>query len=47
LKILPRLRRGNVVVLFADSGWKYLNTDVWTVTTPVDEADNLDDVMWW
>jgi len=47
MKVVPRMVRGNVVVLFADSGWKYLNTNVWTAAPEPDEAENLDDVMWW
>jgi cysteine synthase B len=47
MKVFPRLARGNVVVVFADSGWKYLNTDVYTATPAPDEAEELDDVMWW
>jgi cysteine synthase len=47
LKVIPRLQRGNVVVIFADSGWKYLNTPVWSAAPEPDEAENLDDVIWW
>jgi cysteine synthase B len=47
LKVIPRLGSGNVVLLFADNGWKYLNTPVWTAAPEPDDADNLDDVIWW
>jgi cysteine synthase B len=47
MKVIPRLRSGNVVLLFADSGWKYLNTQVWTAAPEPDDAENLDDVIWW
>jgi cysteine synthase B len=47
MKVIPRLGRGNVVLLFADSGWKYLNTPVWTTAPEPDDAENLDDVIWW
>jgi hypothetical protein len=36
-----------VVVLFADSGWKYLSTHAWTTAPEPDAAENLDDVLWW
>ena len=49
LKVIPRLRRGNVVLLFADSGWKYLGTDLWTKPPDGgdDDEEDLDDVIWW
>ena len=49
LKVVPRLRRGNVVLLFADSGWKYLGTDLWTKPPDGgdDDEEDLDDVIWW
>jgi hypothetical protein len=42
------MERGNLVLIFADSGWKYLATHLWT--QPVSEAgegEELDDVIWW
>jgi cysteine synthase B len=47
MKVIPRLGTGTVVLLFADSGWKYLNTPVWSNVPELDEAENLDDVLWW
>jgi cysteine synthase B len=49
LKVSPRIERGNVVLLFADSGWKYLETRLWTQEPPAneDEGDSLDDTIWW
>jgi cysteine synthase len=29
LRVAQRLERGNIVVLFADGGWKYLSTGLW------------------
>jgi cysteine synthase B len=46
MKVVSRLRRGNVVLLFADSGWKYLDTNLWT-TRLHPAPEDLDDVMWW
>ncbi len=47
LKVARRLTRANVVLLFADSGWKYLATSLWT--SPLDDSDweDLDDTIWW
>jgi len=42
-----RLDRGNVVLIFADSGWKYLATNLWTDTPPPEAGDEMDDIIWW
>ena len=45
-----RLERGNVVMVFADAGWKYLGTDLWQADDNEDveaDADPLDDILWW
>ena len=47
LKAIERLPSGNVVLLFADSGWKYLATEMWTQPPAEHEEDQLDDVIWW
>jgi cysteine synthase B len=47
LKAVERLPRGNVVLIFADSGWKYLATNMWNQPPAEDEEDQLDDVIWW
>ncbi len=47
LKAIERLPRGNVVLIFADSGWKYLATNMWTRPPAAHEEDQLDDVIWW
>ncbi len=47
LKAIERLPRGNVVLIFADSGWKYLATNMWTRPPAAHEEDDLDDVIWW
>lgn len=47
LKWAQRLERGNIVLMFADSGWKYLGSPVLQIENlPKDEAA-LDDVLWW
>lgn len=51
LRAASRLTRGNIVMIFADAGWKYLGTDLWSSEDhdPAIEAheDPLDDVLWW
>ncbi len=49
LKYAERLDRGNIVMIFADSGWKYLDTNLWSRDLALDESDeeNLDDIIWW
>ncbi len=46
LRVARDLPRGNVVVLLADGGWKYLSTDLWT--RDLDELDDdLQDALLW
>jgi len=47
LKWAQRLERGNVVVVFADNGWKYLGTPAFRPEAPIPDEDALDDVLWW
>ncbi len=47
LKVAQRLARGDVVLLFADGGWKYLATNLWTRPPQAGEGEELDDMMWW
>jgi len=51
MRAASRLKRGNIVMVFADAGWKYLGTDLWSSDDhdPAIEAheDPLDDVLWW
>jgi len=46
LKWAQRLERANIVVLFADGGWKYLSTGLWR-NPSVDSREGLDDTVWW
>lgn len=51
MRAAARLTRGNILVIFADAGWKYLGTDLWE-TDPPDAPngaaeDPLDDILWW
>ncbi len=48
LKWAQRIESGNIVMLFADSGWKYLNSPAFVLDDPLDdEHETLDDVLWW
>lgn len=40
LRVASEMTRGKVVVVFADAGWKYLSTDLWTR-----DLDELEDEM--
>ena len=46
LKWAQRMERGNIVVLFADGGWKYLSTGLWR-NPSIDSREGLDDTVWW
>jgi cysteine synthase B len=48
LRWAQRMERGNIVMLFADAGWKYLNSPAFLLEAPLDgEHEALDDVLWW
>lgn len=50
MRAASRIERGNIVMVFADGGWKYLGTHLWSAA-PDDEVgtaeDPLDDILWW
>jgi cysteine synthase B len=46
LRWAERMERGNIVLLFADGGWKYLGTRLWSEPPQADE-ESLDDILWW
>ncbi|MEX2229512.1 MAG: cysteine synthase family protein [Dehalococcoidia bacterium] len=50
LRVASRLGEGNIVLMFADGGAKYLSTELWDAPAPgagYDPDDPLDDVLWW
>jgi cysteine synthase B len=48
LKFAERMERGTIVMIFADSGWKYLETNLWSRELPSEEAEEaMDDIIWW
>lgn len=46
IKVGQRMESGNVVVLFADSGWKYLSTQLWSKDTEQASDDLKDQLLW-
>jgi len=48
LRFAERIDRGNIVLVFADSGWKYLGANLWSrELTSEEDEENLDDIIWW
>jgi len=48
LKWAQRIERGNIVLIFADSGWKYLGSPAFQLDRPLPEdEESLDDILWW
>lgn len=45
-RVAERLDAGNIVCLFADGGWKYLSTALWT-TDYQDLPKDIEDKIWW
>jgi len=45
-RVAERLDAGNIVCLFADGGWKYLSTKLWT-TDYEDLPEDIEDKIWW
>jgi cysteine synthase len=45
-RVSEKMKSGNIVALFADSGWKYLSSGLWT--RDIDELkESLDRMLWW
>ncbi len=48
LRWAQRMERGNIVMIFADSGWKYLGSPAFRIEEPLPEdEESLDDILWW
>ena len=45
-RVALRLKRGNVVLLLADGGWKYLSTKLWSADYD-NLPDDIDAKVWW
>jgi [CysO sulfur-carrier protein]-thiocarboxylate-dependent cysteine synthase len=46
VKVGQRMDRGNIVVLFADGGWKYLSTRLWSKSYEEASTDLQDQLLW-
>lgn len=46
VRVAHRMERGNIVVLLADGGWKYLSLGVWFKEFP-DIGENMHSHIWW
>jgi len=48
LKWAQRVDKANIVLLFADSGWKYLNSPAFQLEASLDDpGDAFEEVLWW
>lgn len=49
LRFAARMQRGNIVCIFADSGWKYYGSAIWRAAQTEGHLDDEDaeDVIWW
>jgi cysteine synthase B len=45
-RVARRLKEGNVVLLLADGGWKYLSTELWTKEYE-DLPEEIESKIWW
>jgi cysteine synthase B len=45
-RVAQRLDRGNIVVLFADGGWKYLSTGLWDTASAADPEALRTKLLW-
>lgn len=46
-KVAERMERGNIVVLLADGGWKYLSTHLWTKAHEQLPLEETEGKVWW
>ena len=48
LKWAQRVEKANIVMLFADAGWKYLNSPAFQLEASLEDPEELlDEVPWW
>jgi len=45
-RVARRMKEGNVVLLLADGGWKYLSTELWTMEYE-DLPEEIESKIWW
>ncbi len=46
-RVAERMERGNIVVLLADAGWKYLSTALWTKEYEELTPEDIEGKVWW
>lgn len=46
LRVAEQMSRGNIVVVMADGGWKYLSARPWLKAAPA-ELEELESTFWW
>jgi cysteine synthase B len=46
-RLAERMERGNIVVLLADGGWKYLSTGLWTKEHEELTSEDVEGKVWW
>ena len=46
-KVAQRMERGNIVCLFADSGWKYLSSGIYTKDFSQIKRSEVEGKIWW
>ncbi|MBI4316885.1 MAG: cysteine synthase family protein [Chloroflexi bacterium] len=46
MRVAKRMQKGNIVVLLADGGWKYLSSGLWTTETG-DLDESIESKIWW
>jgi cysteine synthase B len=46
LRVAAEMESGNVVMLLADGGWKYLSTDLWTREIDELETELESSLLW-
>jgi cysteine synthase B len=46
-KVAERMERGNIVCLFADSGWKYLSSGIYTKDFKEIKRSDIEGKIWW
>lgn len=46
LRVARQMERGNIVCIFADGGWKYLSTNLWTRDMASVQEEMRDKILW-
>jgi cysteine synthase B len=46
-RVAERLDSGNIVILLADGGWKYLTTELWTKEYEDLTGEEIEGRVWW